>query len=60
VENRQKQAIGMFPFRIIKCSRTSKNLSWTTIHLTIAEPVQGFHFGLNTAAGIAYISIYWL
>lgn len=49
MENRQKHVTGMFPFRIIKCLRTHENLSHSVIHLSIAEPIQGFNFGLNTA-----------
>lgn len=47
MENRQKHVTGMFPFRIIKCLRTHENLSHSTVHLSIAEPIQGFYFCLD-------------
>lgn len=44
----------MFPFRIIKCLRTHENLSHSTIHLSIAESIQGFNFGIGSTIGTAH------
>lgn len=46
----------MFPFGIIKRLRPHENLSHSAIHLSIAEPIEGFNFGVHTTTGTAYTS----
>lgn len=44
----------MFPFRSIKCLRAHENLSHSAIHLSIAEPIQDFNFGLGGTKSTAH------